>query len=160
MAPRYGQGVRTKARCRMTDRSSLSGSRFAMRLRLARFALLWERVWPPFWPALAALGAFLVLGLFDVLPKLPGLLHATILIGLGAAFAIGLVAAFGKTAIPDAFSARRRIEQASGLQHPPPQSLADQPSGPLDAAAAGVWGAGAGRQGRAGGPPPRGRRPA
>ena len=73
----------------MTVRSSLTGGRFAMRLRLARFALLWERVWPPCWPALAALGLFLVLGLFDVLPNLPSLLHAAILIGLGAAFAIG-----------------------------------------------------------------------
>ncbi len=116
----------------MTDRSSLSGGRFAMRLRLARFALLWERVWPPCWPALAALGAFLVLGLFDVLSNLPGLLHAAILIGLGAAFAIGLAAAFGRTVIPDAFSARRRIEQASELQHRPLQALADRPSGRLE----------------------------
>jgi uncharacterized protein (TIGR02302 family) len=110
-----------------------------MRLRLARFALLWERVWPPCWPALAVLGVFLVLGLFDFLPNLPGLLHAAILIGLGAAFAIGLAAAFGKTVIPDAFSARRRIEQASGLQHRPLQALADRPSGSLDVAAAGLW---------------------
>ena len=123
----------------MTDRSSLSGHRFAMRLRLARFALLWERVWPPCWPALGALGAFLVLGLFDVLPNLPGLLHAAILFGLGAAFAIGLAAAFGKTVIPDAFSARRRIEQASGLQHRPLQALADRPSRPPDVAAARLW---------------------
>jgi uncharacterized protein (TIGR02302 family) len=123
----------------VTDRSTLSGGRFAMRLRLARFALLWERVWPPCWPALAALGAFLVLGLFDVLPSLPGLLHAAILIGLGAAFAIGLARAFVKTVIPDGFSARRRIEQASGLQHRPLQALADRPSGPLDVAAARLW---------------------
>src|SRR5580704_3961853 len=103
-----GTRSRAKARCRVTDRSTLSGGRFAMRLRLARFALLWERVWPPCWPALAALGAFLVLGLFDVLPSLPGLLHAAILIGLGAAFAIGLARAFVKTVIPDGFSACRR----------------------------------------------------
>ena len=123
----------------MTDRSSLSGSRSAMRLRLARFALLWERIWPPCWPALAALGTFLVLGLFDVLPNLPSLLHAAILLGLGAAFAGGLAAAFGRTVIPDAFSARRRIEQASELQHRPLQALADRPSGRLDAASAGLW---------------------
>src|ERR1700730_152036 len=108
----------------MTARSPLPGHRFAMRLRLARLALLWERVWPPCWPALAVLGAFLVLALFDVLPNLPGLLHAAILIGLGAAFAIGLAAAVGKTVIPDAFAARRRIEQASGLQHRPLAGLA------------------------------------
>src|SRR6201981_4249811 len=112
MALRSGRGARAEARCRVTDRSSLSVGRFAMRLRLARFALLWERVGPPCWPALAALGAFLVLGLFDILPSLPGLLHAAILIGLGAAFAIGLAAAFGETVHPDAFSARRPIGQA------------------------------------------------
>ncbi|HMD62566.1 MAG TPA: TIGR02302 family protein [Stellaceae bacterium] len=123
----------------MTDRSSLFGGRSAMRLRLARLALLWERVWPPCWPALAALGTFLVLGLFDVLPNLPGLLHAAVLLGLGAAFAIGLAAAFGRLAIPDVFSARRRIEQASGLQHRPLQALADRPSGLLDAPATGLW---------------------
>src|SRR5207237_2175097 len=125
----------------MTDRSSLSGGRFAMRLRLARFALLWERVWPPCWPALAALGTFLILGLFDLLPNLPGLLHAALLIALRAAFAIGLATAFGKTVIPDAFSARRRIEQESRLQHRPLQALADRPSGPLGAPAPGLWGA-------------------
>src|SRR6202047_2252510 len=115
-APRCGRRARAEARCRMTDRSSLSGHRFAMRLRLARFALLWERVWPPCWPALAVLGVFLVLGLFDVLPNLPGLLHAAILIGLGAAFAIGLAAAFGRTVLSDAFSPRRRIQAATGGQ--------------------------------------------
>jgi uncharacterized protein (TIGR02302 family) len=115
----------------MTDRSSLSGSRFAMRLRLARFALLWERVWPPCWPALAALGIFLVLALFDLLPNLPGLLHAAVLVCLGAAFVTAAAAAFGRTVLPDIISARRRIEQASGLD--------DRPSGTPDAGSAALW---------------------
>jgi uncharacterized protein (TIGR02302 family) len=123
----------------MTDRSSLSGSRFAMRLRLARFALLWERVWPPCWPALAALGIFLVLALFDLLPNLPGLLHAAVLVCLGAAFVTGAAAAFGRTVLPDIISARRRIEQASGLEHRPLQTLADRPSGTPDAGSAALW---------------------
>ena len=123
----------------MTDRSSLSGSRFAMRLRLARFALLWERVWPPCWPALAALGIFLVLALFDLLPNLPGLLHAAVLVCLGAAFVTAAAAAFGRTVLPDIISARRRIEQASGLEHRPLQTLADRPSGMPDAGSAALW---------------------
>src|SRR5689334_20036945 len=118
-APRHGRGACAEARCRMTDRSSPTGGRFAMRLRLARVALLWERLWPRCWLALAALGTFLTLGLFDVLPELPGFLHTAILIGLGAAFAFGLAAVFGRAVIPDALSARRRIERASGLQHRP-----------------------------------------
>jgi uncharacterized protein (TIGR02302 family) len=123
----------------MTDRSSLSGSRFVMRLRLAGLALFWERVWPPCWPALAALGVFLVLALFDFLPKLPGLVQAAILIGLGAAFMAGVAAAFGRTGVPDITSARRRIEQASGLEHRPLQALSDRPSGTPDAASAALW---------------------
>ena len=54
----------------MTDRSSSSGGPFATRLRLARAALMWERVSPACWPALGVLGLFLVLGLFDLLPNL------------------------------------------------------------------------------------------
>jgi uncharacterized protein (TIGR02302 family) len=123
----------------MTERSSLSGYRFAMRLRLARLALLWEWVWPRCWPALAALGTFLVLGLFDVLPSLPGLLHAAIFIGLGAAFVVGLALAWGRTAIPDGLAARRRIEQSSGLRHRPLNALADRPIGLLDGPAASLW---------------------
>src|SRR5690348_11432330 len=110
MAFRYRRTACAEARCRMTERSSLSGYRFAMRLRLARLALLWERVWPRCWPALAALGTFLVLGLFDVLPGLPGFLHAAIFIGLGAAFVVGLALAWGRSAVPDGLAARRRIE--------------------------------------------------
>jgi uncharacterized protein (TIGR02302 family) len=123
----------------MTDRSSSSGGPFATRLRLARAALMWERVWPACWPALGVLGVFLVLGLFDLLPDLPGLLHAAILLGLGAAFVISLAATFRRIVVPDRFSARRRIEQASGLQHRPLQTLADRPSGPLDSQAARLW---------------------
>ena len=36
-------------------------------------------------------------------------------------------------------AARRRIEQASGLQHRPLQALADRPSGSLDTPAAALW---------------------
>jgi len=123
----------------MTDRSSLSGGRFAMRLRVARLALLWERLWPRCWPALAALGTFLVLALFDVLPDLSGVSHAAILVGFAGAFAFGLVVALGRAVIPDTFSARRRIEHASGLQHRPLQALADRPSGLLDTASTALW---------------------
>src|ERR1700730_6597564 len=123
----------------MTDRSSFSGGAPAPRPRLARAALMWERVWPACWPALGVLGVFLVLGLFDLLPDLPGPLHAAILLGLGAAFVISLAATFRRIVVPDRFSARRRIEQASGLQHRPLQTLADRPSGPLDSQAARLW---------------------
>ena len=123
----------------MINRSPIQGALFVTRLRLARATLLWERLWPACWPLLAALGTFLVLALFDLLPNLPGLLHIAVLLCLGVAFVIALAAALRRFVMPDFFAARRRIEQASGLTHRPLQALADRPSGPLDAQAARLW---------------------
>jgi len=109
--------------------------RLALRLRLARAALVWERVWPAAWPALCLAGAFLVLALFDVLPGLPGYAHAGVL----AVFALAFVAALAwgvrmawAGAWPDREMARRRIELSSGLTHRPLQALTDRPSAALD----------------------------
>jgi len=123
----------------MTDRSPDSDAPFSMRLRLARAALLWERVWPACWPALAVLGTFLVLGLFDLLPLLPGVLHAALLLISGAAFVVAVAAITRRIVFPDRYAARRRIEQASGLDHRPLQALADRPSTALDPQAARLW---------------------
>ena len=109
----------------MTDRSSTSGALFATRLRLACAAVLWERVWPSCWPMLAALGVFLILGLFDVLPHLPGALHAAVLLGFAAAIVIPLVSIFRRIAVPDFLTGRRRIERAS--KHAPLEQLALSP---------------------------------
>jgi uncharacterized protein (TIGR02302 family) len=122
----------------MTDRSAPS-TPFAIRLRLARGALLWERVWPICWPAIGALIVFFILGLFGLLPRLPGLVHGAVLLVLGAAFLLALAAALRGLVMPDGSAARRRIEQASGLQHRPLQALADRPSAPLDPLAATLW---------------------
>src|SRR5215469_1937596 len=138
-AIRRPRGAGAHARCLMTDRSSTSGALFATRLRLACAAVLWERVWPFCWPMLAALGAFLILGLFDVLPHLPGALHAAVLLGFAVAIMIPLVSIFRRIAVPDFLTGRRRIERASGLEHRPLQALADRPNGPLDPQAARLW---------------------
>ena len=115
----------------------------AMRLRLARAALFWERLWPAAWPALCVVGIFAVLALFDLLPLLPGMVHAALL----AAFAVAFLGAlfwgwrriFGPDSLPDRIAARRRIERSSGLPHRPLAALADRPSAPLDADAAALW---------------------
>src|SRR5438874_12985851 len=79
----------------MTDLSgrlaSQGGRRLVLRLRLARAALLWERVWPAAWPALCVAGAFAVLALFDLLALLTGAAH----VGLLAAFGLGFLGAAG-----------------------------------------------------------------
>jgi uncharacterized protein (TIGR02302 family) len=123
----------------MSNRSPTHGAVFGMRLRLARAALLWERVWPACWPVLAVLGTFFVLALFDFLPALPGLLHAGVLLCFGTAFVIALGAALRRFVLPDLSAARRRIEQVSGLLHRPLQTLTDHPSAPLDAQVSRLW---------------------
>src|SRR5437870_7284382 len=110
----------------MTDRPAADAP-FRTRLRLARAALLWERTWPACWPAVGVLGAFAVLALFDCFSLLPGLVHAGLLLGLGAAFFLALAAAFSRIVVPDRAAARRRIAQASGLRPRPLPALADRP---------------------------------
>src|SRR5947207_291026 len=117
--------------------------RLAWRMRLARAARLWERAWPNAWPALCVLGILAVLALFDLLPSLPGTLHAVVLVVLGLTFltAIGW-GLYRRTGLPvwsDPVAARRRIELSSGLTHRPLQALIDRPSGHLDRAAASLW---------------------
>jgi len=58
-----------------------------------------------------------------------------------AAIAWGLRRRSGLPGWRDPVAARRRIERASGLSHRPLQALLDQPSIPLDRAAAGLWAA-------------------
>ncbi len=111
----------------------------AIRLQLARCALLWERVWPACWPALAILCGFLILALSGLLSRLPGLAHGALLLALGAAFLLALAAAFRDVALPDLAAARRRIERASGLRHRPLAALCDRPGSVLDPPAAGLW---------------------
>jgi uncharacterized protein (TIGR02302 family) len=123
----------------MTDRSSDPEAPFLTRLRLARAALLWERVWPACWPALAVLAGFLVLGLFDLLPLLPGLVHAALLFGSGAAIVVAVATITRRIVLPDRTAARRRLEEASGLEHRPLQALADHPSTALDPQATRLW---------------------
>ena len=127
----------------MTDPPAAGDARCAPRLRLARAALLWERVWPAVWPALCVLGVFAVLALFDLLPALPGTgacrRPGAVRRWRWPARWLGLRAA-GLGAVPDvgsrraAASSRRAASRIARWQ-----ALADRPSGPLDGQAAALW---------------------
>jgi uncharacterized protein (TIGR02302 family) len=112
----------------------------ALRLRLAGLAILWERLFPALWPAIALAGLFLVLALADLFRFLPGWLHAALL----ALFAGGVLAALGRAAWrirpPGIAASRRRLERASNLAHRPLTALADRlAGGGNDPAAAALW---------------------
>lgn len=106
----------------------------------ARAALLWESVWRAVWPAVCIAGLFVALGLLDVLPRLPGWLHAGVLAVLAAGFLWSLWRAARSISLPTRLSAERRLESATGLKHRPLQVLSDRlAEGTPHAASAELW---------------------
>jgi uncharacterized protein (TIGR02302 family) len=106
---------------------------------LARAALLWERGWPPLFPALAVVGVFLVLAFSDLLPAFGGWVHALVLALALGAFLYALWRAIRFWRMPDIAAGRRRLEQASGLQHRPLATLADTLPPGADADQRALW---------------------
>ena len=117
--------------------------RLAGRLRLARAALTWERLWPAVWPPLGITGLFAAVALLDLLPDMPGWLHVAALALFVLAFAVAAILALrgprGFGAWPDRLAARRRLEVSTGLRHRPLEALADKPSVRLDGESAALW---------------------
>ncbi len=110
------------------------------KLLLVWLTILWERVWPAVWPAIGVLGLFLAAALFDVLPLLPGWLHLIALLAFAAAFVAAVIVALKRIHIPDAESAKRRLEIASGVAHRPLTGLLDhQAAGTTDAFSRRLW---------------------
>ncbi|MGB8275673.1 MAG: DUF4175 family protein, partial [Alphaproteobacteria bacterium] len=115
-------------------------ARLRRRLRLAKAALLWEQLWPALWPAVLTAGLGLAAALFDLLPSLPGLVHAAILLIWGVLMIALIVRAVRSVRLPDRRAARRRLEQASGLAHRPLLVLEDHPAEPdLEAPQWSLW---------------------
>jgi uncharacterized protein (TIGR02302 family) len=111
------------------------------RLSLARGALFWERLWPALWPVFGVAGGFLALALLDILPQLPGWLHAGVLLGVVVAFGIVLWRAVkALLGLPPKDAARRRLEVDSGLAHRPLFALDDElATDSRDRAGAALW---------------------
>ena len=111
------------------------------KLRLARVVLAWESLWPVLWPAVALAGLFVAVALFDVLPLLPGWVHAALLAAFAGAFLAALAYAVRGFRLPDDDRARRRVERDSDLAHRPigtlDDRLAEGPAG--DPVARGLW---------------------
>ncbi|XKH37643.1 DUF4175 family protein [Azospirillum doebereinerae] len=99
------------------------------RLWQARSALVWERLGPAVWAPLSILGVFAALALFNLLPHLPGWLHAAVLVLLVGAFLLAAIAGFRRLRLPDEAEARRRLERDSGLPHRPLNTLRDRSAG-------------------------------
>ena len=100
-----------------------------IKLWLARLALAWEHLWPAVWPALGIAGLFLTVALLDLLPSLSPYLHIAVLVLFGAAFLTLCWRAVRHLVVPSHYAARRRLEQASGLDHRPLTVMEDRLAG-------------------------------
>ncbi len=109
-------------------------------LKLAWIALLWERTWPPFWPAAAILTVFLALALLEVPTALGGWWHVSLLALFALALALAVRHALPRLGLPDERASKRRLETASGFRHRPLTTLEDQLAvGGGDLAARVLW---------------------
>ncbi|WP_072370844.1 TIGR02302 family protein [Hyphomicrobium sp. NDB2Meth4] len=99
-------------------------AKFARKVRMSRFALFFERLWPRIWILLGLVGFFLLVSLAGIWPLMSDPLHYIAL----AAFAIAAVAAVLyalRTPYPAREEAVRRIERVSGVPHRPASSYED-----------------------------------
>lgn len=119
-------------------RSSVEQS-LERKIRLSRWALLFEQLWPRLWIIIALVALFLLVSLAGVWLVAENLAHKILL----GAFGLGLLAALvpiARLRWPSRAAAVRRLEATSGVPHRPASSYEDQLSNETaDAATAALW---------------------
>jgi len=100
-------------------------SRLAGAARRARYAIFWERLWPPLAALATALGLFLALSWLGLWLWLPPLGRAAGLV-LVAALALWAAWPFWMLRLPGIADALARLDRVSGLQHRPATAIADR----------------------------------
>ena len=100
-------------------------SRLAVAAQRARYAILWERVWPPLAALATAAGLFLALSWLGLWLWLPPLGRAAGLVLFGA-LALWAAFPFWFLRLPGFADALRRLDRVSGLRHRPATTLADR----------------------------------
>ena len=100
--------------------------RLRAKLQAARLALFWERLWLSCWPAVAVLGLFLVVSLFDLWILLPRWLHLSGLVLFLLAFLFALHRGRSGWRLPSREEAMARLERDSGIPHQPLRAALDR----------------------------------
>src|SRR5689334_20980937 len=112
---------------------------FERKVRLGKWALLFEQLWPRAWLVLGLAGLFIGASLAGLWPKLPELPHKIVLGLFGLAFAVALVGVL-RVRWPSRDKAIRRVEAVSGIRHRPASSYEDTLTlGAGDARTEAVW---------------------
>src|SRR5215470_5344228 len=97
---------------------------FERKVRLGKWALLFEQLWPRLWLVLGLAGLFIGLSLAGLWPRLPELPHKVLLLLFALAFAVALVVLI-RVRWPSREEAIRRVETISGIKHRPASSYED-----------------------------------
>jgi Domain of unknown function (DUF4175) len=112
---------------------------FERKVRLSRWALLFEQLWPRAWLLLGLAGLFIVASLAGLWPNLPELPHKIVLALFGLAFVAGGVA-LARVRWPSRDEAIHRVEAVSGIKHRPASSYEDSLTlGAEDPRTAALW---------------------
>jgi len=106
-------------------KSSEPQSRLAGAARRARYAIFWERLWPPLAALATVLGLFLALSWLGLWLWLPPLGRAAGLV-LFAALALWAAWPFWMLRLPGIADALARLDRISGLRHRPATAIADR----------------------------------
>ena len=105
------------------------GAMFERKIRLSRWAQLFERLWPRTWALLAVAAAFLIVSLAGIWPRLPEIVHIGLL-GVFAAAALASLVWMIRTPFPSRDEALRRIERRSAVPHRHASSYEDTLTAP------------------------------
>lgn len=112
---------------------------FARKVRLSKWALFFERLWPRLWWLIGLAALFAVLSFAGVWTHLPAIVHQVVLVAFAAAAVAGLIYAV-RAPWPSRDDAVRRIERRSGVPHRPASSYEDQLTGQTtNAETAALW---------------------
>jgi uncharacterized protein (TIGR02302 family) len=106
-------------------KASESRARLAAAARRARYAIFWERLWPPLAALATVLGLFLALSWLGLWLYLPPLGRAASLL-LFAGLALWAAAPFLAVRRPGIADALQRLDRVSGLRHRPATTIADR----------------------------------
>jgi uncharacterized protein (TIGR02302 family) len=106
-----------------TPDTQLSRS-FARKVRLSKWALFFERLWPRLWLLVGVVAAFAALSLSGVFLTLSAPVHMAVIAAFGLAGLAAIVYA-ARVPWPEREEAIRRIERRSGVAHRPATSYED-----------------------------------
>lgn len=102
--------------------------------------MIWEAIWLAIWPVLGIAGLYVFFALANILPVLPGWLHALVLALLAGAILWTLWQGFRRFPLPTGIGIERRLENDSGLTHRPLEAIRDrQVAGEEDTAGQALW---------------------